>query len=188
MRRRHGQKSLRYISYKCAESAEIRLQKTERFRLMKGMVIKMKVILNADVKGQGKKGQIVNVSDGYARNFLFPKNLAKEATADNLNAAKIKEEADIARAAREKAAAEELAKKIESLICEIPAKAGSGGRLFGSITASDIAGALAKQHKIEVDKHKLVIDENIKQFGTYEVKVKLYPQVSGKLRVKVREA
>ena len=148
----------------------------------------MKVILNADVKGQGKKGQIVTVSDGYARNFLFPKNLAKEATADNLNAAKIKEAADIARAAREKAAAEELAKKIEALVCEIPAKAGSGGRLFGSITTADISAALAKQHKIEIDKHKIEISETIKQFGTYEVKVKLYPQVSGKLRVKVCEA
>ena len=101
---------------------------------------------------------------------------------------KIKEAADIARAAREKAAAEELAKKLETLICEIPAKAGSGGRLFGSITTSDISAALAKQHKIEIDKHKIEISETIKQFGTYEVKVKLYPQVSGKLRVKVREA
>ena len=147
----------------------------------------MKVIFNVDVKGQGKKGQIINVSDGYARNFLFPKNLAKEATTDNLNTAKLKEEAENAKRAREKAAAEELAKKLGELICEIPAKAGSGGRLFGSITSSDISTALAKQHKIEIDKHKIVIDENIKQFGTYEVKVKLYPQVSGKLRVKVSE-
>ena len=106
----------------------------------------MEVILLSDVKALGKKNQLVKVSDGYARNFLFPKNLAKEATTDNLNAAKIKEAADIARAAREKAAAEELAKKLETLVCEIPAKAGSGGRLFGSITTSDISAALAKQH------------------------------------------
>lgn len=148
----------------------------------------MKVILNADVKGQGKKGQIVTVSDGYARNFLFPKNLAKEATADNLNAAKIKEAADVARMARDKAAAEELAKKIESKVCEIPAKAGSAGRLFGSITTADIATALSKQHGVEIDKHKIVVDESIKQFGTYEVKVKLYPQVAAKVRVAVKEA
>lgn len=148
----------------------------------------MKVILNADVKGQGKKGQIVTVSDGYARNFLFPKNLAKEATADNLNAAKIKEAADAARIAREKAAAEELAKKLGGLVAEITAKAGSNGRLFGSITTADIADALKKQHKIEIDRHKIVLDVNIKQFGTYEVKVKLYAEVSGKLKVSVKEA
>lgn len=148
----------------------------------------MKVILNADVKGQGKKGQIVNVSDGYARNFLFPKNLAKEATADNLNAAKIKEAADIARLAREKAAAEDLAKTLSELVVEVRAKAGSNGRLFGSITATDISDALKKQHKIEIDRHKIVLEDNIKQFGTYEVKAKLYSEVSGKLRVKVCEA
>lgn len=148
----------------------------------------MKVILNADVKGQGKKGQIVNVSDGYARNFLFPKNLAKEATADNLNVAKLKEEAEIARIAREKAAAEDLAKKLATIKAEVKAKAGSNGRLFGSITASDIADALKAQHKIEIDRHKIVLEENIKQFGTYEVKVKLYNEVSGKLSVVVKEA
>ena len=148
----------------------------------------MKVILNADVKGQGKKGQIVNVSDGYARNFLFPKNLAKEATADNLNVAKLKEEAEIARIAREKAAAEDLAKKLSAIKAEVKAKAGSNGRLFGSVTASDIAEALKSQHKIEIDRHKIVLEDNIKQFGTYEVKVKLYNEVSGKLSVVVKEA
>ena len=148
----------------------------------------MKVILNADVKGQGKKGQIVTVSDGYARNFLFPKNLAKEATTDNLNTAKLKEEAERARIAREKATAQELAKKMEEMVCEIPAKAGTNGRLFGSITTADIAAALSKQFKLDIDKHKIVLDENIKQFGTYEVKVKLYTEVAGKIRVKVCEA
>ncbi len=148
----------------------------------------MKVILNADVKGQGKKGQIINVSDGYARNFLFPKNLAKEATADNLNAAKIAEEANIARIAREKAAAEKLAGELANMKVEVKAKAGAGGRLFGSVTTADIAAALKAQYKIEIDKHKLVLSENIKQFGTYEVKVKLYNEVSGKLSVMVKEA
>ncbi len=148
----------------------------------------MKVILNADVKGQGKKGQIINVSDGYARNFLFPKNLAKEATADNLNAARIAEEANVARIAREKAAAEKLAGELANMKVEVKAKAGAGGRLFGSVTSADIADALKTQYKIEIDKHKLVLSENIKQFGTYEVKVKLYNEVSGKLTVMVKEA
>lgn len=148
----------------------------------------MKVILNADVKGQGKKGQIVTVSDGYARNFLFPKNLAKEATADNLNAARLSEEANLARIAREKAAAVELSEKLKTLKVEVKAKAGSNGRLFGSITAADIADALKAQHKIEIDRHKLVLDQSIKQFGTYEVKVKLYNEVSGTLSVMVKEA
>ena len=148
----------------------------------------MKVILNADVKGQGKKGQIVNVSDGYARNFLFPKNLAKEATTDNLNAAKIKEEAELARIAREKAAAQALAEKLKTLVTDVPAKAGSNGRLFGSVTTADIAAALKKQHNIEIDRHKIILDETIKQFGTYEVKVKLYNEVSGTFRVAVKEA
>ncbi len=148
----------------------------------------MKVILNADVKGQGKKGQIINVSDGYARNFLFPKNLAKEATADNLNSAKIKADAEVARIAREKAAAEALGEKLKTMKIIVPAKAGSNGRLFGSITASDISEALKKQHKIEIDRHKLVLEENIKQFGTYEVKAKLYNEVSAKLYVTVKEA
>ena len=148
----------------------------------------MKVILMADVKGQGKKGQIVTVSDGYARNFLFPKNLAKEATTDNLNTAKLKQEAEAARIAREKAAAQELAEKLKSMVVKVPAKAGSNGRLFGSVTAADISAALKKQFGIEIDRHKMTIDESIKQFGTYEVKVKLYNEVSGVLRVSVCEA
>ena len=148
----------------------------------------MKVILNADVKGQGKKGQIINVSDGYARNFLFPKKLAKEATADNLNVAKLQEEANLAKIEREKEEARALAEKLKQIKVELPAKAGANGRLFGSITASDIAQALSKQHKIEIDRHKIVLSENIKQFGTYEVKVKLYNEISGKISVVVKEA
>lgn len=148
----------------------------------------MKVILNADVKGQGKKGQIVNVSDGYARNFLFPKNLAKEANADNLNVAKQQEAAEAARIKREREAALALAERLKSLTAVISAKAGTNGRLFGSVTTADIAAALSKQHKIDIDKHKIVLDENIKQFGTYEVKVKLFTEISGKLKVTVKEA
>ncbi len=148
----------------------------------------MKVILNADVKGKGKKGQIVNVSDGYARNFLFPKNLAKEATADNLNVAKQQEAANLARIKREREAALALADKLKSLKAEVSAKAGSNGRLFGSVTTADISDALKSQHGIEIDKHKIVLSDNIKQFGTYEVKVKLYNEVGGTLSVVVKEA
>ena len=148
----------------------------------------MKVILNADVKGQGKKGQIVNVSDGYARNFLFPKNLAKEASADNLNVAKQKQAAEEARIKRERDAALALAERLKSLVTVISAKAGSNGRLFGSVTSADIAEAVSAQHKIDIDKHKIVLDENIKQFGTYEVKVKLFTEISGKLIITVKEA
>ncbi len=148
----------------------------------------MKVILNADVKGQGKKGQIVEVSDGYARNFLFPKNLAKEANADNLNVARQKQEAERARIQREREAAQALATKLKSLVTVVAAKAGANGRLFGSITSSDIADALSKQHKIDIDKHKIILDENIKQFGTYEIKVKLFTEISGTLIVTVKEA
>ena len=148
----------------------------------------MKVVLKQDVKGLGKKGELVNASDGYARNFLFPKNLAKEATTDNLNTAKLKQEAEAARIAREKAAAQELAEKLKTMVVKVQAKAGSNGRLFGSITAADISAALKKQFNIEIDRHKMTIDESIKQFGTYEVKVKLYNEVSGVLRVSVCEA
>ena len=147
----------------------------------------MKVILQADVKGQGKKGQIINVSDGYARNFLFPKKLAVEASADNLNAAKLKEQAEIARIAREKAAAQELAKQLESLTVVVCAKAGNGGRLFGAVTAAEIAEELKKQHNIEIDRRNIVM-ETIKQFGGYKLKVKLYNEVSGTINVSVKEA
>lgn len=147
----------------------------------------MKVILQADVKGQGKKGQIINVSDGYARNFLFPKKLAVEASADNLNAAKLKEQAEIARIAREKAEAQEIAKKLESCTIEVFAKAGNAGRLFGSVTAVEIAEALKKQFGIEVDRRNITM-ETIKQFGSYKLKVKLYNEVSGTLTVAVKEA
>ena len=147
----------------------------------------MKVILQADVKGQGKKGQIVNVSDGYARNFLFPKKLAVEASADNLNVAKLKEQAELDRIAREKAEAGEVAKKLESCTVVVTAKAGNGGRLFGSVTSAEIAQELKKQFGIEVNKQKIVM-ESIKQFGSYKLKVKLYNEVTGTINVAVKEA
>ena len=148
----------------------------------------MKVILQADVKGQGKKGQMVNVSDGFARNFLFPKNLAVEANANNINLMNQKKASEAARIERERAEAQEIAKKIKDVPVVISAKAGNGGRLFGSITSSDIADALKAQMGIEIDRHKIVLDENIKQFGSYQVKVKLYTEVIGTLTVAVKEA
>ena len=148
----------------------------------------MKVILQKDVKGQGKKGQMVEVSDGYARNFLFPKKLAVEANTDNINVMKQKQAAEEARIAREKAAAVELSEKLKTCKVVISAKAGTGGRLFGSVTTSEIAEALKAQFGIEIDRHKIVISENIKAFGSYELKVKLYNDVAGTISVMVKEA
>lgn len=147
----------------------------------------MKVILLQDVKAQGKKGQIIEVSDGYARNFLFPKKLAAEATADVINSKKISDEAAKRRADLEKQAALELKAKLEKLPVTIKAKAGTGGRLFGSITAMEISEALHTQHQVDIEKSKLTIENPIKSFGTYEVKAKLYPEVSGKIQVNVVE-
>ena len=147
----------------------------------------MKVILQADVKGQGKKGQIINVSDGYARNFLFPKKLAIEASADNMNTANLKEAAENARIAREKEQARQVAKKLEECTVVVTAKAGNGGRLFGAVTAAEISDALKKQFDIEIDRHKITM-ETIKQFGGYKLKVKLYNEVSGIINVMVKEA
>ena len=147
----------------------------------------MKVILQQDVKGQGKKGELINVSDGYARNYLLPHKLALEATSDNINAYKIKEKARLAQIEREKAAAVENAKKLSGCTVVITAKAGDGGRLFGSVTAKEIAEALSKQFDINVEKNRLVLPENIKGFGTYEIKCKLGYEVSGTFNVTVKE-
>ncbi len=147
----------------------------------------MKVLLLADVKGQGKKDQIVDVSDGYARNFLFPKKLAVAADAKVMSEAKSKEESRQFKLREEKAAAKALAEKLSTLTVKIGASAGGDGRLYGSVTSKDIAEKLAEQHKIDIDKRKLVLSENIKAFGTYEVEVKVYPEVSAKLKVCVTE-
>ena len=148
----------------------------------------MKVILKQDVKGKGKKGQAVNVADGYARNFLFPKNLAVPATADNINAMQIKEKARLAQIEREKAEANETAAKLQGVTVKIPAKAGSGGKLFGAVTSKEISEALEKQHGIIIEKNKIVQSEPIKTFGTFEVKCKLGYEISGSLNVVVCEA
>ena len=147
----------------------------------------MKVLLLADVKGQGKKDQIINVSDGYARNFLFPKKLAVEADAGTLADAKNKESAKQFRLKEEKAAAEVLAAKINEITLTIHTQAGTDGRLYGSITTKDIAEKLKAEFKIDIDKRKLSLQDPIKSYGTYNVDVKVYTDVSAKLKVSVKE-
>lgn len=147
----------------------------------------MKVLLLADVKGQGKKDQIVEVSDGYARNFLFPKKLAVIADAKVMSETKSKEEAKQFKLKEEKAAAKVLAEQIGKLTVKITATSGSDGRLYGSVTSKDISEKLKEQHNIDIDKRKLVLNENIKAYGTYEVEVKVYPEISAKLKVTVAE-
>ena len=147
----------------------------------------MKVILQQDVKGQGKKGQMVEVSDGYARNFLLPRKLAVEANADNVNTMKLQEKAKKAKEAAEKAEAEATAAKLAECTVRLPAKAGNGGRIFGSITTKEISEGLKKQFGIDIPKTKLVLDEPIKAFGGYELKAKLGYEVVGTLKVQVIE-
>ena len=144
----------------------------------------MKVILKADVKGQGKKGEIVNVSDGYARNFLFKNNLAEEATASTVNSARISAEAAEHRKAVEKAAAQELKKKLDSESVTVKIKVGENGKLFGALNTQNISDALAAKG-LEVDKKKIVIAEPIKALGRYTVTVKCYAEISAKLTVVV---
>ena len=147
----------------------------------------MKVILQQDVKGQGKKGQMVEVSDGYARNFLFPKKLAVEATADNVNTMKLQEKARLAKLAEEKAQAQAIAEQLKELTVRVVAKGGNGGRLFGAVTTKEVSDALKAQHNIEINKAKLVLDEPIKSFGGYELKAKLGHDVNAIVKVVVVE-
>ena len=147
----------------------------------------MKVILQQDVKGQGKKGQMIEASDGYARNFLLPRKLAVEATADNVNKMKMQDKARRAQEAAEKAEAQAIAEKLKSCTVKLTARAGSGGRLFGAVTSKEIADALKEQYGLEISKAKLVQEEPIKSFGTYELKCKLGYEVSGTVKVTVAE-
>lgn len=147
----------------------------------------MKVILQQDVKGQGKRGQMVTVSDGYARNFLLPRKLAVEATPDALNTMKLQEKARRAQEAKEKEEAQEIAKKLESCVVKIPARAGEKGHLFGSVTSKEIADALASQFQIHIEKQKIVQEEPIKSFGSYQLKCKLGYSISGVIHVMVTE-
>lgn len=148
----------------------------------------MKVILTQDVKGQGKKGQMIEASDGYARNFLIPKKLAVIATADAINTMKLQDKAKAAQLAAEKAEAQAIAKQLEGISVKISAKAGDGGRLFGAVTSKEVSEALAAQHAITIAKTKIVTDEPIKACGTYGLKCKLGHEISGVVNVVVTEA
>ena len=146
----------------------------------------MKVILLQDVKGKGKKGQMIEVSDGYARNFMLPKKMAIEATADAINTMKMNDKATQERIAREKAEALAISKKLREMTLTVTAKGGGAGRLFGSVTNQEIADALAKQG-IKLDKRKIVIAEPIKNVGTYTVQCKLGYEITAPLTVKIEE-
>ena len=148
----------------------------------------MKVILLQDVKGQGKKGQLIDVSDGYARNFLLPRKLAQEATADNINTMKMNDKAAQEKRQKEREQALALSKVLKEMTLTVMAKGGGAGRLFGSVTNAEIADALQKQHKIDLDKRKIVLKEPIKNVGTYTVTCKLGYEITAPLTVKIEEA
>ena len=147
----------------------------------------MKVILLADVKGQGKKNDVIEVSDGYGKNFLIPRKLAKVADAQSLNDVKVKEAAKAYRIETEKKEAQALAEKLKTFVVKVPASSGADGRLYGSITTKDIAEHLQADHGIVIDKRKMVLNDPIKAYGKYEVEVKLYTEISGKINVLVCE-
>ena len=146
----------------------------------------MKVILLQDVKGKGKKGQMIEVSDGYARNFMLPKRLAQEATPDAINTMKMNDKATQERIAREKAEALETSKKLREMTVTVTAKGGGNGRLFGSVTNAEIADALEKQG-VKLDKRKIVLNETIKNVGTYTATCKLGYEINAPLTVKIEE-
>ncbi len=148
----------------------------------------MKVILLEDVKGTGKKGQIVNASDGYANNFLFPKKLAVAATNDNLNSIKLQKKAEEKRKAEELAAAKELAEKLTNKDIKISVKTGDNGKLFGSVTNKEIAAAIEQQTGLVIDKKKIVLNDQIKMVGTRHVNIKLHPEVTAEVKVIISEA
>lgn len=148
----------------------------------------MKVILLQDIRGKGKKGQMIEASDGYARNYLLPRKMAVEATADNVNTMKMNDKAKAEQMAREKAQAQEFAEKLKDITVELKAKSGNGGRLFGSITSQEVADALKQQSGIAIDTKKIVQDEPIKSFGTFSLKAKLGYEIVATITVHVSEA
>ena len=148
----------------------------------------MKVILLQDVKGKGKKGQMIEVSDGYARNFMLPRKVAIEATADAVNTMRMNDKAAAEKAARERAEALEVSKKLRAMTVVVKAKGGGAGRLFGSITNQEIADSLEKAAGIKLDKRKIVLNDTIKNVGTYTVTCKLGYEITAPLTVKIQEA
>lgn len=147
----------------------------------------MKVILQQDVKALGKKGEVVDVNDGYAKNFLLKKKLGIEANASNMNDLKLQKSNDEKVAREQYEAAQAFAKELEEMFVTVAIKAGEGGRTFGSVSSKEIAQAYKDQCNVEIEKKKIVLNDAIRAFGTYEVKVKLHPKVTGTLRVKVEE-
>lgn len=147
----------------------------------------MKVILLADVKGQGKKNDVIEVSDGYGKNFLIPRKLAKAADAQSLNDIKVKEEARLHRIKVEKEEAQALAERLKGILVKIPASHGADGRLYGSVTAKDVSERLQADHGIAIDKRKISVSDPIKAYGKYELEVKLYTEVTGKINLLVCE-
>ena len=148
----------------------------------------MKVILTQDVRGQGKRGQMIEVSDGYARNFLLPRKLAQEQIADNINTMRMNDKATQERQAKERAEALELRNRMKDMTVVVTAKGGGAGRLFGSVTNTEVSEALAKQAGIQLDKRKIVLDEPIKSVGVYTVKCKLGYEINAELKIEVKEA
>ena len=148
----------------------------------------MKVILLQDVKSLGKEGDIVNVSDGYARNFVIPKKLGVEATDKNKNDLKLKKQREAKEAAAKLADAQKLAQELEKVTVEVKMKAGGNGKVFGSVSAKGIAQEAKKQHNLDLDKKKIQLAEPIKSFGDFEIPIRLHPQVTGKFMLKVTEA
>ena len=147
----------------------------------------MKVIMLADVKGQGKKNDVIEVSDGYAKNFLIPRKLAKAADAQSLNDVKVKEAARLYRIETEKKEAKELAEKLKGILVKIPASSGADGRLYGSVTTKDVSERLQADHGIVIDKRKIVMNDPIKAYGKYSLEAKLYTEVNGTINVLVCE-
>lgn len=148
----------------------------------------MKVILLQDVKGKGKKGQMIEISDGYARNFMLPRKLAVEATADAVNTMRMNDKAAAEKAAKERAEAMEISKQLRALTVTVTCKGGGAGRLFGSVTNQEIADALKAKAGVSLDKRKIVISEPIKNVGTYTVTCKLGYEITAPLTVKIEEA
>ena len=148
----------------------------------------MKVILTQDIRGKGKRGQMIEVSDGYARNYLLPKKLAQEANADNINTMRMNDKATQERQAKERAEALDLRNCMKDMTVVVTAKGGGAGRLFGSVTNTEVSEALAKQAGIQLDKRKIVLDEPIKSVGVYTVKCKLGYEINAELKIEVKEA
>lgn len=145
----------------------------------------MKVILKADIKGVGKKDQVINASDGYARNFLFPKNLAVEANAENMSKLKAKQDSNAYKKSQEKEEAKKIADKLSKILLKVPVKAGENGKIFGGVSAKEISDLLKEEYKIEVDKKKIELKETVKTLGVRTITIKLYEGVIGNLKIDV---